>query len=78
MVRERGTQGVIGVHQIPMSKSTLTRQIKAEIAPEWDAFIASVQRPAALPRIKKLMDRGFHKPGEAENRLDYFVGQLGT
>src|SRR5262250_2487557 len=50
----------------------------ADIAPEWDAFIASVQRPAAQARIKKLMDRGFHKPGDVENRLGHYVGQLGT
>jgi len=49
----------------------------AEIAPEWDAFIASVQRPAAQARIMKLMERGFHKPGDAENRLGHYVGQLG-
>jgi enoyl-CoA hydratase/carnithine racemase len=50
----------------------------AEIAPEWDAFLASVQRPAAQARIKALMERGFHKPGDAENRLGHYVGQLGT
>src|SRR5499426_3907832 len=50
----------------------------ADIAPEWDAFIASVQRPAAQARLKALMERGFHKPGDAENRLGYYVGQLGT
>ncbi len=50
----------------------------AEIGLEWDAFIASVQRPAAQTRIKKLMEQGFHKPGDAENRLGYYVGQLGS
>jgi enoyl-CoA hydratase/carnithine racemase len=50
----------------------------AEIGLEWDAFIASVQRPASQERIKKLMERGFHKPGDAENRLGYYVGQLGA
>lgn len=50
----------------------------ADIAPEGDAFIASVQRPATQARIKKLMERGFHKPGDAENRLGHYVGQLGT
>jgi enoyl-CoA hydratase/carnithine racemase len=50
----------------------------AEIAPEWDAFIASVQRPAAQQRIKTLMERGFHKPGDVENHLGYYVGQLGA
>jgi enoyl-CoA hydratase/carnithine racemase len=48
-----------------------------EIAPEWDAFITSLQRPAAQTRIKALMERGFHKPGDVENRLGYYVGQLG-
>lgn len=50
----------------------------AELALEWDAFIASVQRPASQTRIKKLMDQGFHHPGDAENRLGYYVGQLGS
>jgi enoyl-CoA hydratase/carnithine racemase len=49
----------------------------ADIAPEWDAFIASVQRPAAQARIKKLMKQGFHKPGDVETRLGHYVGQLG-
>jgi enoyl-CoA hydratase/carnithine racemase len=50
----------------------------AEIAPEWDAFIASLGRPAAQTRIKALMERGFHKPGDVENRLGHYVGQLST
>jgi enoyl-CoA hydratase/carnithine racemase len=48
-----------------------------EIAPEWDVCFASIMRPAAQERIKKLMERGFHKPGDVENRLGYHVGQLG-
>jgi enoyl-CoA hydratase/carnithine racemase len=50
----------------------------AEIAPEWDAFIASLGRPAAQARIKALMERGFHKAGDVENRLGYYLGQLGA
>ena len=50
----------------------------AEIAPEWDACIASIQRPAGQTRINKLLERGFHKPGDVENRLGYHVGQLGS
>jgi enoyl-CoA hydratase/carnithine racemase len=50
----------------------------ADIAPEWDAFLASVQRPATQARLKALMERGFHKPGDAENRLGHYVGQLGA
>jgi enoyl-CoA hydratase/carnithine racemase len=49
-----------------------------EIAPEWDVCIASIMRPAAQGRIKKLLERGFHQPGDAENRLGYYVGQLGA
>src|ERR1700675_1893752 len=50
----------------------------AEIAFEWEAFIASVGRPASQTRIKALMDRGFHAAGDVENRLGYCVGQLGN
>ncbi len=49
----------------------------AEIVPEWDAFLAALNRPAAQNRIKTLMERGFHKPGDVENRLGYHVGYLG-
>src|SRR5215467_1631152 len=47
-----------------------------EIAPEWDVCLASIMRPAAQERIKKLMEQGFHKPGEVEERLGYYLGQL--
>ena len=50
----------------------------AEIAPEWDAFLSSVQRPASQAKIKKLMELGFHKPGDVENRLGHYVGRLGS
>jgi enoyl-CoA hydratase/carnithine racemase len=50
----------------------------SEIVPEWDAFIASVGRPASQTRFKALMERGFHRAGDAENRLGYHVGQTGT
>ena len=48
-----------------------------EIAPEWDVCLASIMRPAAQERITKLLERGFHKPGDVEDRLGYHVGQLG-
>src|SRR5437879_8434350 len=47
-----------------------------EIPPEWDVCFASIMRPAAQERIKKLMERGFHKPGDVEERLGYHVGQV--
>jgi enoyl-CoA hydratase/carnithine racemase len=50
----------------------------AEIAPEWDTFIASLGRPAAQARIRTLFERGFHKPGDVETRLGYHVGLLGS
>jgi enoyl-CoA hydratase/carnithine racemase len=47
-----------------------------ELGAGWDACIASLGRPAAQASIKALMARGFHKPGDVENRLGYHVGQL--
>jgi enoyl-CoA hydratase/carnithine racemase len=47
-----------------------------ELGAGWDACIASLGRPAAQNGIKALMARGFHKPGEVENRLGYFLGQI--
>jgi len=49
----------------------------SEIAPEWDAFIGALNRPAAQERIRMLMDRGFHRPGDVETRLGHYVGQIG-
>ena len=48
-----------------------------EIAPEWDVCFASIMRPAAQKRIAMLLERGFHKAGDVENRLGYYVGQVG-
>ncbi len=50
----------------------------AEIALEWEAFIASLGRPAAQSRIGKLFERGFHTPGDVETRLGFHVGLLGV
>lgn len=47
-----------------------------EIGAGWDACIASLGRPAAQNGIKALMARGFHKPGDVENRLGYYLGQI--
>jgi enoyl-CoA hydratase/carnithine racemase len=49
----------------------------SDIAPEWDAFIGALNRPAARKRIKMLMDLGFHRPGDVETRLGHYVGQIG-
>lgn len=63
------TKRLVNVNSLPAD---------AEIAPEWDAFIASLGRPAAQTRIRTLFERGFHKPGDVETRLGYHVGRLGT
>jgi enoyl-CoA hydratase/carnithine racemase len=47
-----------------------------ELGAGWDACIASLGRPAAQNGIKALMARGFHKPGDVENRLGYYLGQI--
>ena len=47
-----------------------------ELGAGWDACIASLGRPAAQDGIKALMVRGFHKPGDVENRLGYYLGQI--
>ena len=39
--------------------------------------MASIARPAAQERIKALLEQGLHKPGDAETRLGYYLGQLG-
>ena len=49
-----------------------------EIAAGWEACMASITRAAAQQRIRALLDRGFQKPGDVENRLGFSVGQLGA
>jgi len=49
-----------------------------EIAAGWDACMKSIPRPAAQEKIKKLFDQGFQKPGDAENRLGFYVGKPGS
>jgi enoyl-CoA hydratase/carnithine racemase len=47
-----------------------------EIAAGWDACMASIGRPAAQGKIKALFEQGFYRPGDAEDRLGFYVGQL--
>ena len=61
------TKGLVNIASLPPD---------SEILPEWGAFLGSLGRTAAQERIKKLMDRGFHKPGDVENRLGHYVGQI--
>lgn len=48
----------------------------SEIGPQWDAFITSVQRPAAQRDIKKLMDLGLQKKPDVEIHLDRYTGEV--
>jgi enoyl-CoA hydratase/carnithine racemase len=42
----------------------------AEMREGWDAFITSVQRPAAQARVGALVKRGLQKPGDLEDNLN--------
>jgi hypothetical protein len=48
-----------------------------EMAAGWDACIASLARPDTQTRMKALFEQGFHKPGDVEDRLGYYLGRLG-
>lgn len=58
------------------------RLVNTGLAPEvelgagWDACITSLGRPAAQDGIKALMARGFHKPGDAEQRLGDYLAEI--
>ncbi|WP_082551475.1 enoyl-CoA hydratase/isomerase family protein [Massilia sp. Root351] len=41
----------------------------AEMQPGWDAFIASVKRPATQQRLKALVEQGLQQPGAIEDNL---------
>ena len=48
---------------------------EAEMQPIWDAFIASVGRPATQARLKSLIDKGLQTPGETEQNLGRATAQ---
>ena len=47
-----------------------------EIRAGWDACMTSVKRPAALESIKVLLEQGLQEPGDIQNRLGSYLGQL--
>ena len=47
-----------------------------EIAAGWDACLTSIARPSAQESVRLLFEQGFHKPGDAETRLGFYVGRL--
>jgi hypothetical protein len=59
-----------------VNEASLPRDV--EIRAGWDACMAYVKRPAARGRIKALLEQGLQTPGDAENRLGFYLGQLGV
>ncbi|VTU16433.1 hypothetical protein [Variovorax sp. RA8] len=49
----------------------------AELQASWDAFITSVQRPAAQARLKALVDKGLQRHSDAERHLGRYLGEYG-
>jgi enoyl-CoA hydratase/carnithine racemase len=50
----------------------------SEMQPEWDAFINSVSRPAAQSRLKVLLSKGLHTPGDVEEHLGRYAAEYKT
>jgi enoyl-CoA hydratase/carnithine racemase len=57
-----------------VNAASLTPEV--EMAAGWEACMASVARPTTQARLKALREMGFHKPGDAEDRLGFYVGRL--
>lgn len=49
---------------------------EVEMAAGWEACMASVVRPSTQARFKAFRELGWHKPGDAENRLGSYLGRL--
>jgi lipoyl-dependent peroxiredoxin len=49
---------------------------EAVVTAGWDACMASVARPATQARLKAFRELGFHKPGDAEDRLGFYLERL--
>jgi enoyl-CoA hydratase/carnithine racemase len=47
-----------------------------EMAAGWDACMASVARPTTQAKIKAFIDLGFHKPGDVEDRIGYYLEKV--
>jgi len=66
-------QAIIDIKRL-LNANSLPSDVEIEAG--WDACMASFVRPDAQGRIKKLIEQGFHQPGDVENRLGHYVGQL--
>jgi len=57
-----------------VNAASLTPEV--EMAAGWDACMASVARPTTQARLKAFRELGFHKPGDAEDRLGFYLERL--
>ena len=46
------------------------------MAAGWEACMASVARPTTQARLRAFRELGFHKPGDAEDRLGFYLERL--
>ena len=70
----RSTSGIANTKRL-VNEASLPPDV--EIRAGWDACMASVKRPAAQERIKRLLEQGLQEPGDSEDRLGFYLGQLG-
>jgi enoyl-CoA hydratase/carnithine racemase len=49
---------------------------EVEMAAGWEACMASVSRPATQARLRAFRELGFHKPGDAEDRLGFYLERV--
>jgi enoyl-CoA hydratase/carnithine racemase len=50
--------------------------LEVEMAAGWEACMASVARPTTQARLRAFRELGFHKPGDAEDRLGLYLERL--
>ena len=49
---------------------------EVEMAAGWEACVASITRPSTQARFKVFRELGFHKPGDAEDRLGFYLDRV--
>jgi hypothetical protein len=49
---------------------------EVEMAAGWEACIASVGRASTQARLEAFRGLGWHKPGDAENRIGVYLERL--
>jgi enoyl-CoA hydratase/carnithine racemase len=57
-----------------VNAASLTPEV--EMAAGWQSCIESVERPTTQARLNAFRKLGFHKPGDVEDRLGFYVGRL--